>query len=166
MSDNEKDDRRQADILFDLATELYHIGRSEDRAPFIRPKGGPRIAYSVTDGALKRRLVTEYRRRHKKLPGTAAVADALQAVEGAADEADIEPLNIRVGQVEDTVFIDLGGQAGEVVAIGPGGWDVHEFAPITFRRTGMVASMGPPARGGSLDDLRSLVNVSDASWPC
>jgi energy-coupling factor transporter ATP-binding protein EcfA2 len=165
VSEKGDDKRPQADLLFDLAVELYHIGRSEDRVPFIRPKTGPRIAYSVTDGALKRRLVTEFRKRTGRLPNTTAVSDALQAVEGAADEADIEPVHIRVGQVDDTVLLDLGRRDGEAVAIGPGGWDVHGQAPVTFRRTAMTAPMTPPARGGSLADLRALINVSDGSWP-
>jgi len=39
-----------ADKLVELALELYEVGQSDDRIPFLVEAGGPKVAYRLSRG--------------------------------------------------------------------------------------------------------------------
>jgi hypothetical protein len=66
---------------------------------------------------------------------------------------------IRVGGHEDRLYLDLGDDAWRAVEIDASGWRVVENPPVRFRRASGVQPLPIPMRGGSVETLRSFLNV-------
>lgn len=45
------------------------------------------------------------------------------------------------------------------------GWRLVDRSPILSQRTALTGALPTPVRGGTLDSLRDLLNVTDESWP-
>lgn len=155
-----------ADRLVRLALEQYRLGVSDDCEPFAVRLDGPNVALPIGKGSeLRSKLAAEYQRRFGKAPAAAALADALAVLEGQAREGEPEPVAIRLAPHDGGIVLDLGSVDGAAVVIRSGSWEVVETSPVIFRRTALTGPLPVPERGGFLDDLRGLLNVTDESWP-
>jgi hypothetical protein len=156
----------QAELLVQLALELYVIGADQNGQGFAVEQGGPNVALMFTGStrALKAALAREYRRRHKATPNASALNDALTVLEGEAQEADRESVFLRIAEHQGGVVIDLGRQDGKVVIVNADGWRLHDRSPVLFRRSELTSEMPMPERDGSIEALRDLVNVTDETW--
>jgi hypothetical protein len=162
--------RSQADGLVDLARELYRLGKADDGEPFAVAHAGPAVAAPFRGGAggLRAALAKGYRQRTGKTPAAAALADALTALEGLADDAPREPVALRVADHGDGIVLDLADPTGRAAVVTPGGWAVAEASPVLFRRTALTGPLPEPDPGApasALAELRDLLNVSDDAWP-
>src|SRR5262249_3436910 len=115
--------------------------------------------------ALRAKLARHYRHLTGRTPGASALADALNVLAGEALDAEAEPVRLRLAAHEGGVVIDLGDATGRAVIVRPGGWEVVECSPLLFRRTALTGMLPVPVRGGTLAELRDLLNVTDESWP-
>ncbi|MDQ0689031.1 hypothetical protein QFZ56_008077 [Streptomyces achromogenes] len=162
-----------ADQIIAMADSRYEFGSSEAGDLYAVPKDGPRIARLLRGGriSLRAELARTYYGLHHKAASSSALADAMLAIEGRAQAEDPVPLHLRVaplgGRPEHGLVLDLGRADGKVVTITKAGWSVGPAAegqPL-FRRSQLTQPLPEPAKGGSLKELRKLLNVSDASWP-
>ena len=75
---------------------------------------------------------------------------------------------VRVGQdgdgVDSAYFLDLGDSSGRAVAIRDQGWSVVDKPDVYFRRPEGLLPLPLPARGGSIDLLRSYVNLTEPDF--
>jgi hypothetical protein len=155
----------QASLLVQLALDKYELGRTPDGRAFAYPKGGPHIVRMLHGSrSLRCELMDMFMDSYKTVPSSGAAADALHVLEGRAFHADPTELQLRVARWEDGLVIDLGDPSGQAVMVSGTGWRVVESSPVLFRRTKLTDALPVPASGGSLDDLRSLLNVADGSW--
>lgn len=163
----------QADQLVELALRDYDLTRSKTE-PYAVPHTGPRVALALRGGgnSLRQHLSVAFRTVHGKVPTSGALADALNALEGYALEGDPADIDLRLttaardpGGRPTRLVLDLGDATGRAVLLGPHGWRVVEQSPVVFRRTGLTLPLPEPVRGGSLDALRDLLNVTDETWP-
>jgi len=70
--------------------------------------------------------------------------------------------HLRVAHHDGRVYIDLADEQGRVVEVARSGWDVLEQeAPVRFGRGPTTMPLPVPLRGGSVDELRPLVNATD-----
>jgi hypothetical protein len=67
----------------------------------------------------------------------------------------------RLAMQEDAIYLDLGDRAWRAVEIAPYGWHLVRSAPVKFRRARGMLALPAPIAGGSIDRLRSFVNVAD-----
>jgi hypothetical protein len=76
------------------------------------------------------------------------------------------PVFLRFGYWEGAVYWDLGDPQWRCIRITADGWTVvaHADTPIRFRRTDKMTALPDPERGGTLDELRELLNVPDDQW--
>jgi len=111
-------------------------------------------------------LIYGYYKEYKKtLPATALQVAILQLEANARYEGPIRTLFVRVGNHGSTDYIDLANDSGQVIVIDQEGWRIVDDPPVAFRRPSGMLPLQLPTRGGSLDPLRSLVNLSsDADW--
>jgi hypothetical protein len=156
-----------AESLVRLALDRYGLGQTETGEPFAVERDGPNIAlmFRGSRDALRSTLAREFRRRYGKTPNAAALADAMTVLQGEALDADPEVVGLRLADHDGGVVIDLGDPQGRAVVVRPGGWKVVARSPVLFRRTALTSAMPLPDRGGSLDGLRGLLNVTDETWP-
>ena len=68
---------------------------------------------------------------------------------------------LRVAELDGKIYIDLGDPNWRVVEVDASGWRVIDNSPVRFRRTQSMQALPRPERGGSIEQLRSLVNLSD-----
>jgi hypothetical protein len=163
---NNEGQRKQADKLIDLAQRDYRLGRTTADEPFAIPHDGPNIVRLLRgSGSLRSELAREYFRTHDTAASSTALADAMLALEGHALEADPEPVHLRLARHEGRIVLDLGDTSGRCVIIGADGWEIADRSPVLFRRSELNAALPEPTRGGSLDDLRALLNVAPDAWP-
>jgi hypothetical protein len=128
---------------------------------------GHRETWPVRSKGFKRWLTGQFFELERKPPGAQALADALNVVEARAQfRAAMQPVHIRVAPDADgSIVIDLADDEWRTVQITADGWRLRTAAPVKFRRARGMLSLPPPVRGGSLEELRSFLNVrDDAHW--
>ncbi|MCX4682632.1 ATP-binding protein [Streptomyces sp. NBC_01433] len=162
-----------ADQIIAMADSRYEFGTSDAGDLYAVPKDGPRIARLLRGGriSLRAELARTYYGLHGKAASSSALADAMLAIEGRAQAEDPVPLHLRVAPLgkrpEHGFLLDLGRADGLVVTVTPEKWSVGPAAPgqPLFRRSQLTQPLPIPKGGGSLKELRGLLNVTDQSWP-
>ncbi|MDQ3641490.1 MAG: ATP-binding protein, partial [Actinomycetota bacterium] len=157
----------QATQLVQLAQGLYRFGFSTAGEPFAVPIDGPNVALMFRGGrkSLRAELSALFCDQEHRAPSSSALADALLTLEGMAQRVEPTELALRVAMHGSNVVIDLGAASGEVVVVTAAGWHLTTDSPVLFRRTELTAPLPAPLAGGSLEELRRMVNVSEETWP-
>jgi hypothetical protein len=117
---------------------------------------------SETD--FKSTLSRLFHKRSSRVPNSSALSDAVSVLKGKALESEPEELPVRITKHEDSVIVDVGDSAGRAIVINIDGWEVIVKSPVVFRRTELTAPISIPVTGGSIDDLRSVINVTVDSF--
>ncbi len=106
-----------------------------------------------------------YYRETGESPGAQAIRNVLELFEARAlfDGAE-GPVHLRVAEHQGKLYLDLCDHAWRAVEIGPEGWRVLDRPPARFRRARGSQPLPEPERGGSLDELRSFLNVDEYGW--
>jgi hypothetical protein len=156
----------QASRLVALARARYRLLRGEDGRSYATERCGPTVAYGLRGReALRRRLARAYFETYRGTPGGSALTDAVTVLEGMAEVAPSEPVGLRVAPVGDgAVVLDLAGEDGRCLVLDGNGWEVCANSPVLFRRSALTSVLPEPERGGSLDGLRSLLNVDESRF--
>ena len=156
-----------ATLLVQIALDRYTLGVAKGGEPFAVPIGGPRIARLLRGGkdSLRSELAGAYFEQEGKAAPQQALADALLVVEGKAKALKPTPLHLRVAQDGDDLLLDLGDTTGRIVRITASGWQIEQASPVLFRRTVPTGALPAPIRGGDLDELWQVLNVSDPDRP-
>src|SRR5262245_19931927 len=156
----------QASRLVTLANSRYRVLRGDDGRPYATERQGPAIVYGLRGrDALRKRLAGLFFDTYGSTPAGSALTDALTVIEGLADRADHEPVGLRVATADGRgVVLDLAGEDGRCVVLDPRGWQLQDRSPVLFRRSALTAPLPEPERGGSLDELRRLLNVDEARF--
>jgi hypothetical protein len=68
-------------------------------------------------------------------------------------------VHIRVGGLDDRLYLDLGDETWRAVEIDAIGWRVIDNPPVRFRRAAGMQRLPMPVSGGSVETLRSFLNV-------
>jgi hypothetical protein len=150
----------QADILIELAltAELFHapdgtgfadldINRHRETWP-IRTKG------------FRRWLARRYFEATGGAPSSEALQSALNVIEAKAHfDAPQRIVHVRVGGLDGRLYLDMGDEAWRAVEIDVTGWRVIENPPVRFRRAAGMQPLAMPVPGGSVETLRSFLNV-------
>ncbi len=87
------------------------------------------------------------------------VAAAIRLLKARATEADVRhPVHLRVAQIDETIYVDLGGADGKIVEIDAVGWRVVSDSTVRFIR-GNRGALPIPMRGGTRADFERHFNV-------
>jgi len=161
------DKSTQSEQLVRLTMELCRLGQTPKREPFAVMNTGPNVAGMLrgSGGWLRDVLAREYRRRFGRVPNATAYSDAIAVLRGEALNAPTESVSIRVGPHGNGVVLDLGTVDGAAAVVDASGWRIVDRSPILFQRTALTGMLPTPDRGGRLDALRDLLNVTDETWP-
>jgi len=71
---------------------------------------------------------------------------------------------LRYAAIEDRIYCDLGDEAGRVVEIAPGRWQILTRSPVYFIRPNGMKPLPIPSRGGNLEELRKLLRLDGWAW--
>ncbi len=150
----------QADILIDLArmAELFHAADGTAFADL--DINGHRETWPVRTKGFKRWLARQFYEATHGAPSSDALQSALNVVEAKAHfDAPERPVYIRVGGIDGSLYLDLGDEAWRAIEITTVGWLVVENPPVRFRRAAGMRPLPVPVPGGSVETLRSFLNV-------
>ena len=156
----------QADILIGLAqtAELFHTA---DGAGFADLDiNGHRETWPIRAKGFRRWLARRFFEETGGAPSSEALQSALNVIEAKAHfDAPERQVHIRVGGLDGRLYLDLGDETWRAVEIDATGWRVIDNPPVRFRRASGMKPMPIPVRGGSIETLRSFLNVqTDADF--
>jgi hypothetical protein len=156
----------QADILIDLtqSAELFHTPDGSGFADL--DINGHRETWPVRAKGFRRWLARRFFEETGGAPSSEALQSALNVIEAKAHfDAPERKVYIRVGGLDGKLFLDLGDETWRAVEIDATGWRVIDNPPLRFRRASGMRPMPIPVGGGSVETLRSFLNVrSDANF--
>lgn len=92
-----------------------------------------------------------------------AVVTTLEAI-AMFDRPKPRRVHVRVGEENQRLYIDLAAETGAGVEVCGGSWRVLDRSPLRFLRPDTMESLPTPIRGGSVEELRSFVSLSDADF--
>ncbi len=156
----------QADILIELAqtAELFHAPDGTGFADL--DINGHRETWPIRAKGFRRWLARRFFEATQGAPSSEALQSALNVIEAKAHfDAPERMVHVRVGGLDDKLYLDLGDEAWRAVEIDAAGWRVIDNPPVRFRRASGMQPLAIPAPGGSVAALRSFLNVqSDADF--
>lgn len=156
----------QADILVDLAqaAELFHTPDGTGYADI--DINGHRETWSIRAKGFRSWLARRFFETTQGAPSSEALQSALNVIEAKAQFDGIERIvHLRVGGLDEKLYLDLCDETWRAVEIDTAGWRVLDNPPIRFRRASGMQPLAMPVKGGSVKTLRSFLNVqSDADF--
>jgi len=150
----------QADILLRLAqtAELFHAPDGTGFADI--DVNGHRETWPLRATNFRRWLVRRFFEATGGAPRAEVLRSALDVIEAEAIfEAPVRTVHVRVGGVDDKLYLDLGDDTWRAVEIDADGWRVIDNPPVRFRRASGMQALPAPIPGGSIATLRSFLNV-------
>ncbi len=129
---------------------LFHD--DEQRSYATIPIDSHRETWSIRRKSFKHWLIHQFYLREKKVPGSQAVQDALNLLEGKAlFEGKQEEVFVRLGGTEQDVFIDLGDDEWKMIHLTAAGWSVVPHGNVRFKRGAGMNPLPNPIAGGRLE---------------
>jgi hypothetical protein len=123
---------------------------------------GHRNTWPLLDPAFSDWLLHQFFVERKKAPAPGAMKGAIRTlIAHAKFDGAKHDVHLRAAKVGKKLYLDIGDPEWHVVEIDGNGWRLIENAPVRFRRTAGMAALPLPERGGSIEQLRSLVNLND-----
>jgi hypothetical protein len=153
---------KQADLLikFAEAGDLYHTPQGTGFADVF--VNGHRETWPIRSRPFRRWLAGRYYEATRGAPNAEAMQSGLAIIEAKAHFDGAErSVHLRVARLDDKLYLDLADAEWRAVEIHADGWQIIGDPPVRFRRAGGMLPLPAPARGGSLAELRRLINVRD-----
>ena len=66
----------------------------------------------------------------------------------------------RTGELDSVIYLDLADTSWQSIEMDQNGWRIVPLPPVRFRRTDQTEALPQPSKGGSIEKLRSVVNVA------
>lgn len=154
-----------ADLLLEISTGFSYFHTPDRKAYADIQVDGVRQTYSVRSKRFKQLLQYELFKRHQKTAGSETLNQVLGVLEAKSNfEGEERETYLRVAEYEGKIYLDLGTADWTAIEISPQGWQVVYDHPIRFRRPDTLLPLPIPQPGGSLADLRHLLNLDDESF--
>jgi hypothetical protein len=123
--------------------------------------GNRRETWPIRSKGFRQWLVRVY----YEVNGTAPNSEALQTAVGLAEARAVidgpeREVFVRTGAHSGKLYLDLANENWEAVEIDASGWRIVTNPPVRFRRSAGMRPLPRPVHGGSIDALRSFLNVS------
>jgi hypothetical protein len=162
----EEYDLNQAQILIAIAdeAELFHTPEGEAYAQI--PVDDHDETWLLRKKGFRAWLLRTFYQKCAKPPSSQALQSALGLLEAKAlFEGPEAPLFVRVAEHDGRIYIDLCDAKWRVIEISPQGWRIMADPPVRFRRAKGMKPLPQPVTGGSIAQLRSLLNIGgDHNW--
>jgi hypothetical protein len=148
-------------ILEDV--ELFHNGDECFGTVAIE---GASQTYPIKSGMFALWLRKTYFLAEGKALPRMALENALQTAQSIAQfKGEEKSIFVRMGHEGGKVYLDLGDAAGNIVEVDASGWVLRPETSVKFIRPRGMYPLPVPEAGGSIEELRYFVNVSDQDWP-
>ena len=124
--------------------------------------GRHRNTWPLSDTQFSDWLLREFFIEKKKAPSLGALKAAIRTLSAHTNfDGAQHNVSLRAAKVGNTIYLDVGDPECHVIEIDQAGWRMAQDPPVRFRRAAGMAAQPLPERGGSIAQLRSLVNLTD-----
>lgn len=130
------------------------------------PIRGRRETRAVRSKAFKQWLIHRYFEINQSAPGSEAVQTAIALAEARANiDGPEREVFVRIAAAGGRLYLDLANEAWQAIEIDSRGWRILDSnaVPVRFKRAPGMLPLPTPAKGGSIEALRSFLNVSSDS---
>ena len=162
-------DRTQVEKLHEIAEEWKFI-LFEGQPYAVRTRqnedGSNRTdTLRFSRGGVRQALMQGYYSEHGSSPAPDALKQVCDSLEARAlFEGKQATVWLRTGTENGRIYLDLCDELGRVVVVSDSGWSITQDPPVYFQRTAKMLPLPLPEPGGSIQELRSFVNVDDSSF--
>lgn len=104
-----------------------------------------------------------YYAKTNNVANPSSIMAAITVLEGYAMNGPMYSTNIRVAEGDNAIYIDLGDDTWEAIRVTKEGWDIIKNPPVKFQRHRGLQPLPRPERGGSIDELRGILNIEDGN---
>jgi hypothetical protein len=126
---------------------------------------GVRETHSIRSRAFRLWLTGEFYDSEEKAINSNAMAEVLGVLDAKAVRSKVvQEVNLRTAEHQGKVYLDLGSSDWSAVEVDAQGWRVVAEPPVRFTRPESLLALPTPIEGGSLDELKELINVDGDSW--
>ena len=166
----EKPERQSSVRVLTRLASSARLFRSADGHFCAQVRVGDRLEiYGLRSAGFRDWLIDGYMIDQPEPPSNWAIRRVVGMLEARARFTSGMPeVYVRVGQggdgADSPYFLDLGDPSGRAVAIRDQGWSVVDKPDVFFRRPDGLLPLPVPARGGSIDLLRSYVNLTEPDF--
>lgn len=150
--------------ILKVVGDTYRTFLGDDGRPYMMKLDGTRLPEPITASAILRFVSSLADGHTNPVP---AARDAAALLQAKAYGKEPENLNLRVARFSDGLVLDLGQpKSSRCVVITADGWSIEDTAPegVLFRRSKVTQPLPDPEKGGTLDGLRDLLDLSDQQW--
>jgi hypothetical protein len=153
----------QVQKLLELVIPVYDLFRAPDGTAYADM---PRCAVPIRSDAFRDFLVGEFYRTEHKAPSENSLRNAVATVAAKArTNGDEREVFLRCAGRGGARFVDLANGSGQAIKIDGGAWETIDRSPVPFVRPAGLQRLPEPTTGGTLDELRVLINVGgDQQW--
>ncbi len=154
----------KADILIAFAqtAELFHTPDGKGFADL--DINGHRETWPIRARGFRHWLNRQFFEATGGAPSSEALQSAVNVIEARAHfDAPERLVYIRVGGLDGRLYLDLGDETWRAVEIDAAGWRVIDNPPVRFRCAAGMQPLPMPVPGGSVETLRSFLNVQSDS---
>jgi hypothetical protein len=103
--------------------------------------------------------------RYGRTAGSETLNQVLGVLESrACFDGEEQEVYLRLAELGGNVYIDLGTTDWKAIEVSAEGWRIVSTPPVRFRRPGSLLPLPIPEQGGTLDELRTLLNVDESGW--
>jgi hypothetical protein len=147
-------------MLLELAANIELFRTPTGTAYADLATGGHRETWPVRSSRFRAWLRRLYYEATADAPNAAALTATLNLLEARAQFDGPERLvHLRIAEHDGHIYLDLADSAWRAVEIGPDGWRITPEPPVRFRRAPGMLPLPMPQPGGTLQPLRSLLNL-------
>jgi hypothetical protein len=119
----------------------------------------------LSSRGFKRWLRHAYYAQTGGAPNGEAMTTAMGVIEAQAQFDGLKiPVFLRVATVGGVIYLDIGDETWSAVEIDAEGWRIVQTPKARFRRPPGMQPLPAPRLGGSIDELRKHVNLSDDAF--
>ncbi len=124
-----------------------------------------RHTYAVRSKIFRLWLSGIYLEEYDKGLGGQALQDALLTLEAiAVHRGESREVYLRTAGYQSKIYLDLGSEDWSAIEIDSTGWRIISEPPVRFWRPETLLPLPMPENGGSIQELKDLLNVDDDSW--
>jgi len=126
---------------------------------------GSRHTYAVRSKPFKMWLSGEYFKNESKGIGSQNLQDTLNTLEAIAIfQGEIRSVHLRTAEHQGKIYIDLGTPDWKAIEIDSSGWRLVSDPDVRFWRPDSLLPLPYPVEGGSLNELKEMLNVNGSAW--
>jgi len=166
--DHDSDSRKRAlDELLQRAKSLpvqfFHDSTTET-AYISLEIDGHQECHPLHSRQFRRLLSLQWYRTTGTAPREQVLSDVLLCLEAECFLGADQRVYRRVAECEGRIYLDLCNAKWQAVEVSEFGWRVVDIPPVNFIRKAGMLPLPEPARGGSWDDIRPLLNLDDEDF--